>query len=75
MVSGEVGVDVAAGRHVADRFLVERHGQAPGHAADELAAGGEGVDDPARREDAQQAAGPDLAGGDVDGDLGELGAE
>ena len=66
---------MAAGGRVPDRLLVQRHGQAPGHAADELAARGQRVDDPARGEDAEHPPHPDLAGGHVHRDLGELGAE
>ena len=75
VVLGEVVVDHVAEARVEHALLVQCHGQAHGHAADELRPGGARVDDPAGGEHAEQPRHPDLAGVAVDVRLGELGAE
>jgi hypothetical protein len=53
VIAGEVRTDQATRGPVHGRLLVQSHREAPGHAADQLAACGERVDDPAGREDAR----------------------
>ena len=55
--------------------LRERHADAHRHRADELGAGGTGVEDPAGREHPEQPAHADLARDRVDLDLREVRAE
>ena len=75
VVVGEVAGHDPAQLLVEDGVLVERHADAPHHAAQELRAGGASIEDPAGREDADHSR--DVHGSEigVDQHLGELGAE
>ena len=53
VVAGEVVVDVVAEVGIEDALLVQRHADPHRHAAEELRAGGDRVDDPPGREHAE----------------------
>jgi hypothetical protein len=75
VVPGEVMVDDLTCVRIHDARLMERHGQAHGHPADELGPGDARVDDPSDGEDPQQPRDPDFTGINVHPDLGELGSD
>src|SRR5262245_23480310 len=75
VVAGEVVVDNMAEATVHHALLMQRHGEAHRHAADELRARGTRVDDPTHGEEAEQPGHADLARIDIDPDLSELRAE
>ena len=74
-VFGDVGVDDAPGFAIHQRFFQQRHADAVDDAADQLAAGGFGIQDAPAVECADEAADPDFTQVRINPHLGELRAE